>query len=345
MRHGAYRTRSLGPGAHLSWSSASSRWDDTSYFGVARRPRRGSRRPCSARKTSPTRKLSGMRSAAAADARRHFAVEPLCTTDCSTAERPFASCVLRERPVRASYTTLKSAFTGTFHSMLNYPGIPTAAPVGASTDNASDLTMKRNHLQRGASLPETVIVMGVLMFLLLGIIDFGRFSTRTRSSRRWRVRARAGLSCGAPTARMLGTGVAATFVAYDVRSRPFRGRDDREQYHRECLVNDDRLRRDPHRCAKLHGDGHGHLSVQVYVPVPPSAQYNMSSTLDDATGELTRTGAARRRASCSPLRADRAASRLRCRRGNSNRVGRASPPFSASSTTTAVAASRRMRCE
>lgn len=28
--------------------------------------------------------------------------------------------------------------------------------------------------QRGASLPETVIVMAVLMFLILGIIDFGR---------------------------------------------------------------------------------------------------------------------------------------------------------------------------
>lgn len=34
--------------------------------------------------------------------------------------------------------------------------------------------MKRNHWKRGASLPETVIVMSVLMFLLLGIIDFGR---------------------------------------------------------------------------------------------------------------------------------------------------------------------------
>lgn len=34
--------------------------------------------------------------------------------------------------------------------------------------------MKRNYWQRGASLPETVIVMSVLMFLLLGIIDFGR---------------------------------------------------------------------------------------------------------------------------------------------------------------------------
>lgn len=52
--------------------------------------------------------------------------------------------------------------------------------------------MKRNHWKRGASLPETVIVMSVLMFLLLGIIDFGRalytysFVAQTaRQSARW----------------------------------------------------------------------------------------------------------------------------------------------------------------
>ena len=34
--------------------------------------------------------------------------------------------------------------------------------------------MKRQGAQRGASLPETAIVMAVLLALLFGIIDFGR---------------------------------------------------------------------------------------------------------------------------------------------------------------------------
>ncbi|HEV3090500.1 MAG TPA: TadE/TadG family type IV pilus assembly protein [Candidatus Cybelea sp.] len=34
--------------------------------------------------------------------------------------------------------------------------------------------MRDNHLQRGSSLPETVIVMGVLLAMMFGIIDFGR---------------------------------------------------------------------------------------------------------------------------------------------------------------------------
>lgn len=34
--------------------------------------------------------------------------------------------------------------------------------------------MKKYHHQRGASLPETVIVMTVLLALMFGIIDFGR---------------------------------------------------------------------------------------------------------------------------------------------------------------------------
>ena len=36
------------------------------------------------------------------------------------------------------------------------------------------LQMKAKHGQRGASLVETVIVMGVLLALMFGIIDFGR---------------------------------------------------------------------------------------------------------------------------------------------------------------------------
>jgi Flp pilus assembly protein TadG len=52
--------------------------------------------------------------------------------------------------------------------------------------------MKTKHFQRGSSLPETVIVMSVLLALMFGIIDFGRalytygfVTTIAREGARW----------------------------------------------------------------------------------------------------------------------------------------------------------------
>ncbi len=82
--------------------------------------------------------------------------------------------------------------------------IPTSEPHPGHGDgvHAGDQSMTAfRHGQRGASSPETAIVVGVLLPLLLGIVEFGRRCTVTPLSPRRRVRRRVGRSSAARSAR------------------------------------------------------------------------------------------------------------------------------------------------
>lgn len=103
------------------------------YFGVLAAHAAEAGAQYGAQNLTNAENLSGMRTAASADAgslsQWSFSASTLCSTGGSTPSSPCPSGT----PGSTTIYYVKVSVSGTFHSLLNYPGLPTAAPVGATT--------------------------------------------------------------------------------------------------------------------------------------------------------------------------------------------------------------------
>ena len=102
------------------------------YFGVLAAHAAEAGAQYGAQNLTNATNLTGMSSAATADAGNlgwTVTAQTLCSSGGSTPSSPCPSGT----PGSGVIYYVKVNVSGTFHSLLNYPGIPTAAPVGAST--------------------------------------------------------------------------------------------------------------------------------------------------------------------------------------------------------------------